>query len=66
MSEWSRYRAASYHLVLSIAVFLLPAVLLAGAASGPLGRRVEGPGLRGAVLVVASLAAVGLLWRAFG
>jgi len=28
MSEWSRYRAASYHLVLSIAVFLLPAGLI--------------------------------------
>jgi uncharacterized membrane protein YfcA len=47
-----------------LAAWLLPAVLLGAYASGPLGSRVEGAVLRRAVLVIASLAAVGLMWRA--
>ena len=48
-----------------VAAFLLPAILLAGIASGPLAKRIEGSVLRVTVLLVASLAAVGLFWRTF-
>lgn len=47
-----------------LAAWLLPAVLLAAYVSGPLSSRVEGPPLRRAVLLISSLAAIGLLLRA--
>ena len=46
-----------------IAAWLMPALLLGAALSGPISKRVEGPALRTGVLVLASLAAIGLIVR---
>jgi uncharacterized membrane protein YfcA len=47
-----------------VAAWLLPAVFLAAYVSGPLSSRVEGPALRRAVILISSLAGIGLLLRA--